>query len=382
MKKYVASSMSEAMKKIREELGSDAVILSSKPIFSRGFIGFFKKRSIEVIAAIEPPSKMAIQKQKQKRLSDKPADANLASSIKIEKQLKNSDSAQVELVKELADIKNMMKGLGKTNTYYPLPLQPISKMLTEQEVDPLIQEEILEKLVNKWHENHGKSDTETVCGWLEAELAAKLSEIPNWGVTFQKKFINFVGPTGVGKTTTLAKAAADSILIHNKKVAFITTDTYRIAAIEQLKKYAEILNVPVEVAYNLEDFKRAAERFAEYDLIFIDTAGRNFRNREYVEDLSKVIDFTTEMETYLVLSLTSKEKDMTDIYQQFSLIQIKQVIFTKADETSTYGTMLNFINQHQLGVAYLTYGQDVPNDIESANPELIVKTILGEKRYA
>lgn len=378
MKKYVASSMSEAMKKIREELGSDAVILSSKPVFSRGFIGFFKKRSIEVIAAIEPPSKKPIQKQKQKKL---PA-AYSASSIKIEKQLKNSDSAQVELVKEIADIKNMMKGLGKTNTYYPLPLQPVSKILIEQEVDPLIQEEILEKLVNKWHQNHGISDAETVSGWLEAELVAKLSGVPNWGVTFQKKFINFIGPTGVGKTTTLAKAAADSILVHNKKVAFITTDTYRIAAIEQLKKYAEILNVPVEVAYNLEDFKRAAERFADYDLIYIDTAGRNFRNQEYVEDLSRVIDFTTEMETYLVLALTSKEKDMTDIYQQFSLIEIKQVIFTKADETSTYGTMLNFINQQQLGVAYLTYGQDVPNDIEAADPELIVKTILGEKRYA
>ncbi|MEC2053822.1 flagellar biosynthesis protein FlhF [Peribacillus psychrosaccharolyticus] len=382
VKKYVASSMSEAMKKIREELGSDAVILSSKPVFSHGFIGFFKKRSIEVIAGIEPPSKKPIQKQKQKKLPDKPADAHLASSIKIEKQLKSSDSAQVELVKEIADIKNMMKGLGKTNTFYPLPLQPVSKILIEQEVDPFLHEELLEKLVNKWHENHGTSDAGTVCGWLNAELVAKLSGIPNWGVTFQKKFINFVGPTGVGKTTTLAKAAADSILIHNKKVAFITTDTYRIAAIEQLKKYAEILNVPVEVAYNLEDFKRAAERFAEYDLIFIDTAGRNFRNREYVKDLSRVIDFTTEMETYLVLSLTSKEKDMTDIYQQFSLIEIKQVIFTKADETSTYGTMLNFINQHQLGVAYLTYGQDVPNDIEQASPELIVKTILGEKRYA
>lgn len=378
MKKYVASSMSEAMKKIREELGSEAVILSSKPVFSHGFIGFFKKRSIEVIAAIEPPSKKPIQKQKQKKL---PA-ASSASSIKIEKQQKNTDSAQVELVKEIADIKNMMKGLGKTNTYYPLPLQPVSKILIEQEVDPLIQEEILEKLVNKWHQNHGISDAETVSGWLEAELVAKLSGVPNWGVTFQKKFINFIGPTGVGKTTTLAKAAADSILVHNKKVAFITTDTYRIAAIEQLKKYAEILNVPVEVAYNLEDFKRAAERFADYDLIYIDTAGRNFRNQEYVEDLSRVIDFTTEMETYLVLALTSKEKDMTDIYQQFSLIEIKQVIFTKADETSTYGTMLNFINQQQLGVAYLTYGQDVPNDIEAADPELIVKTILGEKRYA
>ena len=104
---------------------------------------------------------------------------------------------------------------------------------------------------------------------------------------FNKKYINIVGPTGVGKTTTLAKVAAETMLNQRKKVAFITTDTYRIAAIDQLKTYAKILNIPIEVAYNLEDFKRAADRFSHYDIVFIDTAGRNFRNEQYVKDLEK-----------------------------------------------------------------------------------------------
>lgn len=379
VKKYVASSMSEAMKKIREELGSEAVILSSKPVFSNGFIGLFKKRSIEVVAAIDPPPfRQPTQKQKQKIPHKKPAERPSVYEIKTDQKLQQT--TQQELVKDVADIKSMIQSFGKPNSvHYPPAIQQVSNILSEHEVSSLLQDEFLGNIIKKWHENPGESDVETVNSWLEAELVKKISGISNWGAQFQKKFISFVGPTGVGKTTTLAKAAADSILIHNKKVAFITTDTYRIAAIDQLKKYAEILNVPVEVAYNLEDFKKAAERFADYDVIFVDTAGRNFRNQEYVEDLRRIIEFNTEMETYLVLSLTSKEKDMDDIYHQFSLIKIKQTIFTKVDETSTYGTMLNFIIRHQVGVAYLTNGQDVPNDIETASPELIASKILGKQ---
>ncbi len=194
---------------------------------------------------------------------------------------------------------------------------------------------------------------------------------------FNKKYINIVGPTGVGKTTTLAKVAAETMLNQRKKVAFITTDTYRIAAIDQLKTYAKILNVPIEVAYNLEDFKRAADRFSHYDIVFIDTAGRNFRNEQYVKDLGNIIDFSNDLETYLVLSLTSKQTDMDAIYRQFSTIPIKQVIFTKADETATYGSMINFIQRNQIAPFYITNGQNVPDDIVRATPTNIVNTILG-----
>ena len=103
------------------------------------------------------------------------------------------------------------------------------------------------------------------------------------GINFNRKIIQFIGPTGVGKTTTLAKVAAQSILEHEKKIAFITADTYRIAAIDQLKTYARILNVPVEVAYSIEDYKNALNKFQDYDIIFVDTAGRNFRDVKYVQ---------------------------------------------------------------------------------------------------
>ncbi|PLT34196.1 flagellar biosynthesis protein FlhF [Bacillus sp. V5-8f] len=396
VKKYVASSMSEAMKDIRQELGNDAVILSSKPVYSRGFLGLFRKRNIEVVAAIDPSEKHnpPVKKQKQKKLPpEKNATPPIPGGI-IEKPVPEINGAPIgptaiqaqsqptgEILKELAELRDLVKGINYETSdiekKYPAPLQEIYKTLEIQDIDPPLRSELMNALLNQWFSGNHESSRDEITGWLEAELTGKIEAVSSFGGSFDKKYINIVGPTGVGKTTTLAKIAAESILKQNKKVAFITTDTYRIAAIDQLQTYAKILNVPIEVAYNLEDFKNAADKFAHYDLIFIDTAGRNFRNQDYVQDLQKIIDFDREMETYLVLSLTAKQRDMEEIFKQFSIIPIKQIIFTKADETSSYGPMLNFIVKYGIGAAYITNGQDVPDDIEKASPRLITKMILG-----
>lgn len=167
-----------------------------------------------------------------------------------------------------------------------------------------------------------------------------------------------------------------------KKVALITTDTYRIAAVEQLKTYAKILNIPLEVVYSMEDFQKAKNQFIHYDLVLVDSAGRNFRNALYVKELEKVIDFKHEAENYLVLSLTGKYRDMKAIIEQFSLVPIKQIIFTKQDETDTYGAMLNMMFEQGKGVAYVTNGQNVPDDIVESSNDWIIQTILGAKGHA
>ena len=203
----------------------------------------------------------------------------------------------------------------------PNPIQQLKQLLTKQEINQEIIDEIVKIALEWWYINGGNKPLQTMyCSGHRKYLINQISPLPFGGISFTKKYINIVGPTGVGKTTTLAKIAADCILKYKKKVAFITTDTYRIAAIEQLKTYANILNVPIEVCYNLEDFQKAIRQFESYDLVFIDTAGRNFRNQKYVEDLKNIIDFNQDMETFLVLSLTSKQIDMEEIYQQFSLI--------------------------------------------------------------
>src|SRR5699024_5525665 len=162
-----------------------------------------------------------------------------------------------------------------------------------------------------------------------------------------------VGPTGVGKTTTIAKVAAKLMLEDTKKIAFITTDTYRIAAIEQLKTYARILNIPVEVAYNVKDYQQALKKLEGYDLILVDTAGRNFRDAKYIRELQENTG-NSEVATYLVLSLTAKPKDLNDIYDQFYQIPLEAVIFTKLDETTQYGSMLNIAVTKEIGIAYVT----------------------------
>ncbi|MGE7601775.1 flagellar biosynthesis protein FlhF [Peribacillus sp. NPDC097675] len=384
VKKYMAPSMSEAMKQIREELGNDAVILSSKAVYTGGFLGLFKKRNIEVMAAIDPVSQptQPVTKQKEKKLPTKTILENSVADIREPSVPKQVNRAEDELLKEIEGLKGMIRNIQIPSvTHYPDKLQQIYEYLTEQEVETVIRSQIMNELLDKWFATKEETTDQEIRSWLEASLRKLIEQVPNGQPGLQKKYINIVGPTGVGKTTTLAKVAAETMLKHEKKVAFITTDTYRIAAIDQLKTYAKILNVPIEVAYNLEDFKRATERFSHYDYVFIDTAGRNFRNPQYVKDLGEIIHFTDEMETYLVLSLTSKQKDMEDIYRQFTTIPIKQVIFTKADETSTFGSIFNFIHAHKLGAAYITNGQNVPDDIEKATSSNLLKMVFGAKDY-
>lgn len=378
VKKYVASSMPEAMKLIRAELGNDAVILNSKVVHSGGFLGFFKKKKIEVIAAVDPMPKneqIPIVKQKTKYLPN-------AKNQLYEKQSTESKTGfKSELIKEISEIKELMKknhsNFNENGIALPGPIQEASLLMEKQEIDKQIQTAVLEELIEKWYLTGACASKDEVLSWLRNYISNRIANLKYGGVTFTKQFVNVVGPTGVGKTTTLAKIAADCVLTYKKKAAFITTDTYRIAAIDQLKTYAKLLNVPLEVCYNMEDFQKAADQFAEYDIVFIDTAGRNFRNRGYVNDLKKTIDFDRDMETYLVLSLTSKQRDMEEIFEQFSLINIDRLIFTKADETSSFGAMLNIIDKYQTGVAYLTNGQNVPDDMLVATPTVISNLLFG-----
>ncbi|MDP4163854.1 MAG: flagellar biosynthesis protein FlhF, partial [Bacillota bacterium] len=373
------------------ELGDDAVILNSKVIETGGFLGFFRKKSFEVIAAIDP-----LQKQDVKPIiKEKPKPASVSVPIPVYKpgnqtneldaMLSKTDSdlpkLSDEILKEITELKSLLKSESfkpeRAQHSYPEPIKQIQRLMEDQEISTKLQEHFLAELLEKWYLTGQRANKEEMMLFFHTKLNEFLSSMDFGGLSFSKKFVNVVGPTGVGKTTTLAKIAADCVIKYKKKVAFITTDTYRIGAIEQLKTYAKILNVPLEVCYNLDDFKEAKEKFEDFDLVLIDTAGRNFRNQQYVQDLQQIIDFSNEMETFLVLSLTAKQKDMEQIYQQFSLIRINKIIFTKADETSVYGSIINMLDKYKIGISYVTNGQNVPDDMMVASPEVIVKLLLG-----
>lgn len=401
VKKFVAKSMSEAMKKIRQELGNDAVILNSKEIETGGFLGFFTKKNIEVIAAVDtaPAVRRSIPKKPSQPVqpAHNPSATPPPNFEKLKQELnKNNKTSpsnetaitnnEKKLSQEVQELKNLVSGISNSIVTqfedYPDTLKKINQLFIDQDISPNIRIDVMKKLLKKWYiQDKDKINDEEVFAWAKQILAESLKESEIGGFAFNKKFLNLVGPTGVGKTTTIAKIAAHCVLKHKKKVAFITTDTFRIAAIEQLKTYAKILNVPVEVAYSIDDFRVAKEKLQKYDLVLIDSAGRNFLNQLYIDELKKIIDFDEEMETYLVLSLTSKYRDMAIIYEQFSNLNLNKVIFTKKDETYSRGSMINLITEYHVGVAYITNGQSVPDDIVEGSIEEVINSIFEVDSY-
>jgi flagellar biosynthesis protein FlhF len=374
--------MPDAMKTVRSELGNDAVILNSRIVYTGGFFGFFRKKNVEVIAAVDQKVQQNV-KATIKEKSNKTPTISINNPMIYEKtmgQVTAGTKQTEEIIKEINELKALIKlshsESGQVSSAYPVPIQELQGLMSKHEFSPSLKERFTVSIMEKWFSSDSKKSYEDVQEQLKKEIIQCLLNKSYGGISFAKKYVNVVGPTGVGKTTTLAKIAADCVINHKKKVAFITTDTYRIAAIDQLKTYAQILHIPIEVCYSLEDFKAAAKKFESFDVILIDTAGRNFRNKKYINDLQQVIDFNLEMETYLVLALTAKQKDMEDIYQQFSSVQINKYIFTKADETSIYGSMINMIDKYNIGVAYITTGQNVPDDMIPASPEVITNLII------
>lgn len=381
VKKYTAKTISDAMVKIKDELGQDAVILNSKKVEKGGILGLFTRKNVEVIAAIDPEQNKksdsavgrgSLQKRKQENLT---RPGHRTSRV-------NQDTHQ--LAGEIDELKKMIKSMQHSSIPqpnvgsedYPGRLAEVNHILKDQEILDLYRLEIMKRLLKRWYQENGESQPDReITKWIQNEMEQSLIDLPFGGFDYQKKYLNLVGPTGVGKTTTVAKIAAHAVLKDKKKVAFITTDTFRIAAIEQLKTYAKLLHVPVEVAYSIDDFKHAVQSFQDYDFIIIDSAGRNFRNSLYVEQLKQLIDFNDQMETHLVLSATSKYRDMVTIIDQFNLITIDKLIFSKLDETESVGFMFNAMKDHHIGASYITTGQNVPDDIEEASREQIISWI-------
>ncbi|GEK32545.1 flagellar biosynthesis protein FlhF [Kurthia sibirica] len=366
MKKYIANTMPEAMAFIRKDFGDDSIIISSKVVYSRGFLGMFKKKQFEVVVGIE-----------QQETADTRPDIK-SSAVVMPKMMNDTpDYTQqnAEIKKQLDELRSIMKSVNTQQQQLraiPSEMQAIVTLMKKQELNEELIAEICDELFVIMQNNTECTESTLMIAAQEA-LFRKLSKLPMGGITFEQKFVNVLGPTGVGKTTTIAKMAARAVLEKKKKVAFITTDTYRIGAIEQLKTYANLLQAPVEVVYTSEDYKRAIQQFSGHDLVLIDTAGRNYKETKFVEDLEQLIDVKSNVQNFLVLSLTAKEQDMAAIIEQFSTFTIEQFVFTKMDETNTIGSMINLMVKYNKGLAYYTDGQEVPENIAEGSVAQLVE---------
>ena len=190
--------------------------------------------------------------------------------------------------------------------------------------------------------------------------------------------VALIGPTGVGKTTTLAKIAARFVLATNVNAALITADTYRISAVEQLKTYSDIIGIPLTIVYAPDELRVALHKYADKDLILIDTAGRSQHNTYQMQELQEFLQAAPHIEKHLVLSATTKQQDAQDILTKFAVCQPDRVIFTKADETSSVGLILNLLYEQEIALSFLTNGQSVPDDIVPATPAALAGLLLRE----
>ncbi|MCC9020790.1 flagellar biosynthesis protein FlhF [Bacillus nakamurai] len=357
IKKFTAASMQEAAKQIKKELGNDAVILNSKQVKKRKWLGLRAEQAVEVIAVLDRESREA------KKIPPHAGEGK--------KKAEMTDTVQTFQPQQQA----RKFDLSHYKEVLPEPLKKAERLLDRTGLTDQMQKTVLSELL---HSSIAAGDLteENVTFKLQELLAEKLPSKDRWQEGIQSKYVVLFGSTGAGKTTTLAKLAASTMLEEHKKIAFITTDTYRIAAVEQLKTYAELLQAPLEVCYSKEECLEAQTKFAEYDHVFIDTAGRNFKEEQYITELQEMIPFESGLQSFLVLSASAKYEDMKQVLSRFSDIPVNQFIFTKTDETASLGSVYQVLTESMIGAAFLTNGQNVPEDILSVSPKDFVRMLM------
>lgn len=365
IKRYIAGSMQEAMHKIRRDLGEQAVILNTKEVRSQGLFSFLSRKKFEVVAAAAPKEAVSAT-TKSMTMPATPYNGMKELSLN-----QTTDDAAKEIYREIKQIKSWIKQLNmKTGHALPGQMQRLDKYLQEQDFDSQWISQLLESVPDH-DDNHSVRLT------IEKQLEQFLVQSPASTLSEQTRIAHFVGPTGVGKTTSIAKLAAEQVLNKGRRVGFITSDTYRIAAVEQLRTYAELLNIPLKVVHSPEDLSEAtAELQSECDLILMDTAGRNFSNYMYVSEVNRLLETRDQTETYLVLSLTAKYLDMKRIIENFSQFHLDKVLFTKMDETQSCGSIFNILSEYPLKPSYITFGQSVPDDIKVFDPDMVVSRVM------
>lgn len=444
VRKFEAENMATALKQVKQTLGSEALILSTRTIGKKG-LGILGKQIIEVTAAIESPAmKNGFRKavpntefqsatlgkipvaysRRVETLEDEQVSLSKAAiSQRVEvinnpledevRQLRSQLEAQNvnQMQAEINQLKELMQQLAQAQleprvapvvSSVPQPVQRPTKV-NQPQITAVAQlkttadqtlENLLDLLVERGIDRESaatiarfaapqmserqRQEPDQCHNFLTATMASLVQTTgPLWSPGDPQKRISLIGATGVGKTTTIAKLAAEAITQSGARVALVTIDTYRIAAVEQLKVYGEIMGLPVEVVLSPEQLQEAFRRHRDKDLILIDTAGRSPRDQAQIEELNQFLGKGSKVENCLVLAAPTEERLQQKTLEAFSPLPLSRLIFTKLDETDRCGALINVPIRSNLPLAYLTNGQQVPEDLLQAEPRMVAELVMG-----
>ncbi len=355
VRKYLAADMKEGMLRIKKDLGSEAIILHSRRVRRKGLRGFFTPRVMEIIAAVDPQKKeSAVDGIMLKKVIEKEKQmADMARELTDLKTLVSELSAVASTEENPAPGKNIITG-KKSSNYWRTYLE-------HQDLDPALLEEIFAEAEVE-AAVPGRMSHNRMAEILRDKAARKVASVSGCSNRTQV----FIGPTGVGKTTTLAKLAARFSLENKEKVGLVTIDHYRIGALDQLRTYSEIMDLPLEVVMSPRDLFRVMLRLENCNRILVDTAGRSTGSDEQLDDLSPYIEMLQPADIHLVISATTRRQDVGFIAERFKRLQYNRLIITKLDETNAYGNIFNSYFYTKTPLVYLTDGQRVPEDIQAA----------------
>jgi len=439
---FQAANMSEAMQLVKAELGPDAMIISSKKERRKGLLGFFTKPVFRIVATVDsPPQRKIAPYREEPAMEGTTRDAFRDSMLQpLARELKElrervdsllvkesasrqepvlpaplaraewadtaseSDFSQREPVNgEMLELKKLLlesvqgetagafSGIAREARFSagtlacaatdrgkkePVSLAKVSATLHEAGLVESSIHALLAKVKSSEKQIDGEDDLKMLLK-ESLETTVKCSgpiRLKKSGA----KIVALVGPTGVGKTTTIAKLAALYTIGRKAKIALVTIDTFRVGAVEQLKTYSRIMGVPLEVASTPKELEKALAAHTDKDLVLIDTVGRSPKDKETIEGLRAMLDSSFTIETHLCVAATTRERELRGIVESFGALPISRLLFTKLDESSSFGSIVNLQLENKLPLSYFTRGQRVPEDIEPASGKKIAELILGE----
>ena len=396
IKKFLGSTLKDATLQMKEEFGNEAIILGSRVIEENSELG--RRKMFEITVGYDEKSNPRIEESEEEELYMSPGFAEEIAlltkkvypaaarqdipSKKVNNitQIRSRINDKEKKKQSFPDILSAADTNKKQNSEIQLDIEneikDISELLSLREISKPLVSVILNQLEQYKKFLHPSNIDSYVLSSIASMIQTKNFELYK---SNKPKVVSVVGPTGVGKTTCIAKLAVIAKILHNLDVGLISVDTYRLGAIDQLRIFSEISDIDMLIAYDPEEMPGLINSFKNKDIIFIDTAGRSQKNSEHLTKTKMYLDTIKIDETFLVLSATNSTKNLFDTAEKFKTFNYDSFVFTKVDEGVAFGNLLNTITNFNLPVTFLSNGQVIPDDIISADSEFIANLIFTGK---